>query len=59
MLNIKVGPTGQVLGVSNTTSGSIPPEVVSCVEARAKAAQFSPPEGGVAVVQVPVSFVKQ
>jgi hypothetical protein len=59
MLNIKVGPTGQVLGVSNTTSGSLPSEVVSCVEARAKAAQFSPPEGGVAVVQVPVSFVKQ
>jgi hypothetical protein len=59
MLKIKVGPTGQVLGVTNTTSGDLPPAVVSCVEARAKAAQFAPPEGGAAVVQVPVSFVKQ
>jgi outer membrane biosynthesis protein TonB len=59
MLKIKVGPTGQVLSVTNTTTGDLPPAVVSCVEARAQAAQFSPPEGGAAVVQVPVSFVKQ
>lgn len=59
LLKIKIGPTGEVLGVTNTTTGDIPPAVVSCVEARAKVARFQPPEGGVAVVQVPVSFVKQ
>jgi hypothetical protein len=32
---------------------------VSCVQARASAAQFAPPEGGSAVIVVPVTFVKQ
>jgi outer membrane biosynthesis protein TonB len=59
MLKIKVGPTGQVADVTSTTTGDLPPAVVTCVEQRAKAASFSAPEGGVAVVQVPVSFVKQ
>ena len=33
--------------------------VVDCVKARANSATFSAPQGGAAVVQVPVSFVKQ
>lgn len=58
-LTIRVGPGGEVSGVSSAPTGSLPPAVVSCVEARARSAQFSPPEGGSAVVVVPVTFVKQ
>lgn len=58
-LAIKVGPGGEVSSVTATPSGNLPPSVVTCVQARAKAAQFSPPEGGSAVINVPVSFVKQ
>jgi len=58
-LTIRVGPGGEVAGVSAAPTGNLPPSVVSCVQARAQAAQFSPPEGGSAVIQVPVTFVKQ
>ncbi len=58
-LTIRVGPGGEVSGVSASPSGNIPATVVSCVTARAQAAQFAPPDGGSAVVNVPVSFVKQ
>lgn len=58
-LSIKVGPTGQVASVSATKTGNIPDSVVECVKSRANSASFSPPQGGAAVVQVPVSFVKQ
>ncbi len=58
-LSIRVGPGGEVTGVSGGASGNLPGSVVSCVKSRARAASFSPPEGGSAVVVVPVSFVKQ
>jgi hypothetical protein len=58
-LTIKVGPGGEVAGVSPSPSGSLPASVISCVVARAQAAQFDPPEGGAAVIAVPVTFVKQ
>ena len=58
-LSIKVGPGGEVQGVTASASGNLPGSVTSCVQARAQAAQFDPPEGGSAVVVVPVSFVKQ
>jgi hypothetical protein len=58
-LSIKVGPGGEVSSVTATPSGNLPPAVVACVQARAQRARFSPPEGGAAVVQVPVTFVKQ
>jgi TonB family protein len=58
-LSIKVGPGGEVTNVSATPSGNLPPGVTDCVTARARRAQFDPPEGGSAVVQVPVTFVKQ
>jgi hypothetical protein len=58
-LTIRVGPGGEVAGVSAVPSGSLPASVVSCVQARAQAAQFDPPEGGAAAIQVPVTFVKQ
>ncbi|MCA9629845.1 MAG: AgmX/PglI C-terminal domain-containing protein [Myxococcales bacterium] len=58
-LSIRVGPGGEVQGVSASASGNLPGSVVGCVQSRASAAQFSPPEGGSAVISVPVTFVKQ
>jgi hypothetical protein len=58
-LSIKVGPTGQVVSVTASKTGNLPVSVIDCVKARANSANFSPPQGGAAVVQVPVSFVKQ
>jgi outer membrane biosynthesis protein TonB len=58
-LSIKVGPTGNVASVSANKTGNLPQSVLDCVKARANSAVFSAPQGGAAVVQVPVSFVKQ
>lgn len=58
-LSIRVGPGGEVQGVTASASGNLPGSVASCVQSRAQAAQFDPPEGGSAVIVVPVSFVKQ
>jgi hypothetical protein len=58
-LSIHVGPGGEVQSVGAAPSGNLPDSVVSCVKARAQAAQFDPPQGGLAVIQVPVTFVKQ
>lgn len=58
-LTIRVGAGGEVAGVTPSQSGNLPASVVSCVVARAQAAQFDPPEGGSAVIAVPVTFVKQ
>ncbi|HEY5961649.1 MAG TPA: AgmX/PglI C-terminal domain-containing protein [Polyangiaceae bacterium] len=57
-LTIRVGPGGEVQSVSAAASGSLG-SAVECVKARAKSAQFDPPEGGSAVIMVPVTFVKQ
>jgi hypothetical protein len=58
-LAIRVGPGGEVSNVSAVPSGNLPPMVVDCISARARRAQFDPPEGGAAVVNVPVNLVKQ
>lgn len=57
-LTIRVGPGGEVQNVTAAPSGSLG-SAVECVKARARSAQFDPPEGGSAVVVVPVTFVKQ
>ncbi len=58
-LSITVGAGGEVANVTATPSGNLPASVIACVQARARAAQFDPPEGGSAVVVVPVTLVKQ
>jgi hypothetical protein len=58
-LSLRIGPGGEVQGVTATPSGNLPSSVVGCVKARASAAQFTPPQGGTAVIQVPVTFLKQ
>lgn len=58
-LSLHIGPGGEVQNVNAVPSGNLPDAVVSCVKARAMAGQFDPPQGGAAVIQVPVTFVKQ
>lgn len=58
-LKIVVGAGGEVLAVKAGSTGNLPASVVNCVKSRAKGARFAPPKGGRAVVEVPVSFVKQ
>lgn len=58
-LTIRVGPGGEVQGVSASASGNLPGSVTGCVQGRAQSASFDPPEGGSATIVVPVTFVKQ
>lgn len=58
-LSIKVGLGGEVQSVTATPQGNLSNAVVGCIRARAQGAQFEPPQGGLAIVQVPVSLVKQ
>jgi outer membrane biosynthesis protein TonB len=57
-LTIRVGPGGEVQNVTAAPSGNLG-SAVDCVKARARSATFDPPEGGSAVIVVPVTFVKQ
>ena len=57
-LVIRVGPGGEVTGVTANATGNLG-GAVACVKSRAMAAQFDPPEGGSAAINVPVTFVKQ
>jgi hypothetical protein len=57
-LAIHVGAGGEVTGVSGS-SATLPASVVGCVKSRAQAATFDAPEGGSAVISVPVTFIKQ
>ncbi len=52
---IKVGSNGAVTDVSLT--GESPASLAACIRTRARMAQFMPPDGGSAVVQVPLTFV--
>jgi hypothetical protein len=58
-LALDVGPNGDVQSVGATTSGNLPASLVSCVRTRAQLAKFGPPDGGRALVIVPVIFKKQ
>ena len=56
ILAIQIAPGGEVAGVKPNPSGNLPASVIACVVARAQAAQFDPPQGGIAIINVPVSF---
>jgi Ca-activated chloride channel family protein len=59
-LAIKVGPGGEVTNVTPSgVTGNLPAVVVACLVARARAAQFNPPDSGSPTVAVPVTFVSQ
>ena len=57
-ITAKIGPNGEVLGVSPSGSG-LSGTVISCVAARVSSAQFAPPDGGSATIVIPVTFVRQ
>jgi outer membrane biosynthesis protein TonB len=59
VLKLKIGPGGEVAGVSASASGNLPASVVACLKSRARSGRFEPPEGGSAIVSVPVTFVAQ
>jgi TonB family protein len=54
-LTIRVGPGGEVTSVTPSSSGLLP-EVVACIAARMRAAQFRPPTEGGATVAIPLTF---
>lgn len=58
-LTLRIGPNGEVLSVSASSSGTLSPTVVGCIRNRAASAQFSPPDGGGAVLVVPVTLIPQ
>ncbi len=56
LLTIRVGAGGEALSVTPSVTGNMPESVVSCAVARAQKARFDPPEGGSAVVEVPITL---
>jgi len=56
VLAVRVAAGGEVEGVIPTSPGNLPASVIACVVARVRAAQFDPPEGGSAIINVPVTF---
>lgn len=57
-LTAKVGPNGEVLGVGGGGGGSLG-AIVGCLKAVVAGAQFAPPDGGGAIITIPISFVRQ
>jgi hypothetical protein len=58
-LTIRLGPGGEVSSVSASSTGTLSAAVVECVKGIARGAQFAPPDGGSAVIDIPMSFVQQ
>src|SRR5262245_17832714 len=57
-LTAKIGPNGEVLSVGGGGGGALSP-IVPCLKAVVQSGGFSQPEGGGAVVTIPITFVKQ
>ncbi|MEP7125784.1 MAG: AgmX/PglI C-terminal domain-containing protein [Byssovorax sp.] len=56
-ITASVGPNGEVKSASPSVGGgSLSSSVVSCLAARVRSAQFSPPSGGGATVVIPIIF---
>ena len=53
-----IGPNGEVRGVSGGGGGGLG-AIVGCLKAVVRSGAFAPPEGGSAVVSIPITFVKQ
>jgi len=57
-LTAKVGANGQVLSVDASAGASLRP-IVSCLQAVVRSGGFAPPEGGSAVISIPITFTRQ
>ena len=53
-----IGPNGEVLSVGGGGGGGLG-AIVGCLKSIVQSASFSPPEGGKAIVSIPITFVKQ
>ncbi len=53
----RVGPNGEVTSVGGSASGPLS-KIVPCLKAVVRSAAFSPPEGGSAVIVIPISFLR-
>ncbi len=58
-ITAKIGKNGEVLGVTPSEGSTLSTTVVNCVAARVASAQFSPPEGGLATIVIPVSMTPE
>lgn len=58
-LTLRIGPGGEVSSISASSSGTLSAAVVECVKGVARNGQFAPPDGGSAVIDIPLSFVQQ
>ena len=57
---LKVGPTGEVQSTSATSTGNLPGNVVSCIAAALRNAQFDARDGGgIATITAPFNLVNQ
>jgi hypothetical protein len=57
VLVAKIGPNGEVQGVSGG-GGSLAP-IVGCLKSVVQGGSFAPPDGGSALLSIPITFVKQ
>jgi hypothetical protein len=51
-----IGPSGEVMSVSVSRDKGIGGDVISCVTARVRNAQFAPPTSGSATLTIPIDF---
>jgi len=54
-----VGPNGEVTSVEVRENSGLNDFVLDCIKKKIRNAEFAPPGGGGAPVQLPVNFIKQ
>jgi hypothetical protein len=59
MVQIRVGPSGEVVSASIASNAGLTPQVAACVVGVAHNAKFGPPGPNGATVMVPFNFLKQ
>jgi hypothetical protein len=56
MVNVQIGPSGQVCGASISNDTLHSNEVSTCVLSRFRSGSFPAPSGGCVTVQIPLNF---
>ncbi|MEZ4223223.1 MAG: AgmX/PglI C-terminal domain-containing protein [Polyangiaceae bacterium] len=55
-VTVRIGPSGEVLSATATGSG-YSSSLLECLEGRARKSRFPPPEGGAAVIVIPLTLL--
>ena len=55
-IRVDVGPSGTVVKARATSSGSLNSGLRTCLEARAATMHFGPPQGGSAIIMIPLTY---